>query len=61
MTELFEVRKFDGRPGRIENLGVVFEGSKPECERFVDAKENMLDLLGEPSDTFFEIDKAVAN
>ena len=61
MTELFEVRQFDGPPGRIEDLGVVFEGSKPECERFVDAQETMLCLRGEPSDTFFEIDKAVTN
>jgi hypothetical protein len=56
MEKLFAVKEFSGRPGRIEDHGVVFEGDLEDCEKFVDAREAIFSLTGDPDDTFFEID-----
>ena len=59
MEKLFSVKQFEDRgPGRVEDHGVVFEGDRADCEKFVDAHETIFTLSGNPCDIFFEIEVA---
>jgi hypothetical protein len=51
--EKFKVMQWD----KGEGADVAFEGTKEECERFVELKWELLSMTGNPIETDFEIEE----